>query len=205
MSAGLPPSDSVNVWPVLSTVGAGGPGTGPRKSIVTGFTCGTTPCNTYGDPELGPVNAALLDADGYKLVVGNSADADGSGTPGLWWGPSYPNASAGPDSGMASKPCGEFRGAEENLTSCVDLPGGAGCGDAGCLFQVFTDVGERNDLSSSMASRKAAMMVRLKAVAATVFQSDMNASFPENFGAADPAGSGRNLTDKHAGFLVPWL
>ena len=109
-AAGLPALDSVDQWPVLSTAGAGAQGSGPRKSIVTAFTCGTKPCNTWGDPDLGPLSGALLDSDGYKLVWGNGAAwlrSVGGGTPGIWYGRYYPNASAGcANSGIDCKPCG---------------------------------------------------------------------------------------------------
>ena len=83
-AAGLPPIDSLDQWPVLSR-----PADSKlvvRKELVTGFTCRSAPCTTMG-AEGQPLSAALLDSDGYKLVVGNGV-ADGP-APGLWWG-KYP-------------------------------------------------------------------------------------------------------------------
>lgn len=67
LDAGLPPIDSLDQWPILSR-----PADSKlvvRKELVTGFTCRTAPCTTVG-AEGQPLNAALLDSDGYKLIVG---------------------------------------------------------------------------------------------------------------------------------------
>ena len=211
-AAGLPALDSVDQWPVLSTAGAGAQGSGPRKSIVTAFTCGTKPCNTWGDPDLGPLSGALLDSDGYKLVWGNGAAwlrSVGGGTPGIWYGRYYPNASAGcANSGIDCKPCGTHTtangthepDANRSLAACAGAPGGEGCPE-GCLFNIFADPGEHTDLSATMASRKAEMAARLRAVGPTVFQSDMNASHPENLGRRETS----NAWVADSGFCVPWL
>ena len=210
IAAGLPALDSIDQWPVLSTAGAGvAAGSGPRTTLVTGYTCGFKPCNTWGDATLGPVSAALLDSDGYKLVVGNGAGfLSLGGTPGIWYSKDYPNNTVGPNSGMTAKPCGthvtangsHVPDANRSLAHCVRAPGGEGC-PHGCLFHIFEDPNEHRDLSSTMSTRKAEMMARLRAVGPTVFQSDMNASFPENLGKHDT--SDNWVTE--SGFVVPWL
>ena len=66
-AAGLPPIDSLDQWPILSR-----PANAKlvvRRELVTGFTCRAAPCTTMG-AEGKPLSAALLDSDGYKLVVG---------------------------------------------------------------------------------------------------------------------------------------
>ena len=65
----------------------------------------------------------------------------------------------------------------------------------------FADPGEHTDLSATMASRKAEMVARLCAVGPTVFQSDMNASHPENLGRRETS----NAWVADSGFCVPWL
>ena len=45
------------------------------------------------------------------------------------------------------------------------------------------------------------MMARLRAVGPTVFQSDANASFPENVGTHDSSGG----WVRQSGYVVPWL
>eukprot|EP00730_Choanoeca_flexa_P004719 TRINITY_DN11782_c0_g1_i1.p1 TRINITY_DN11782_c0_g1~~TRINITY_DN11782_c0_g1_i1.p1 ORF type:complete len:519 (+),score=67.23 TRINITY_DN11782_c0_g1_i1:149-1558(+) len=67
---GVPPSDSLSMWPMLS----GQNSTGPRLDV---------PLN-YLNATLG-FNAALIRGD-YKIVIGNQ------GHTGLWWGPDYPNS-----------------------------------------------------------------------------------------------------------------
>ena len=194
-AAGLPAMDSLDQWPVLSTPG----GKPIRKELVTGFTCRSSPCTTMG-AEGAPLNAALLDSDGYKLVIGNSAA--GGVAPGLWWGPSYPNASAGPGSGTNSKPCGVNSSmGRGGGSACVNTPGGAGCGPQGCLFNIFSDESEKHDLSASMPARKASMMARLEAIGKTVFQSDEQ---PDNFGKPDPQGALARLQE-NGGYFGPWL
>ncbi len=209
-TAGLPGLDSIDQWPILSQGGAGvAAGSGPRKSLVTGYTCGFTPCNTWGDATLGPVSAALLDSDGYKLVYGNGAGfLSLGGTPGIWYSKDYPNNTVGPNSGMTAKPCGthvnvngsHVPDANRSLAECVNAPGGQGC-PSGCLFHIFDDPTEHRDLSATMGARKAEMMGRLRAVGSTVFQSDTNASYPENLGVHDTSGDWKS----ESGFVVPWL
>eukprot|EP01047_Picozoa_sp_COSAG01_P048242 COSAG01_NODE_4683_length_4818_cov_2.240305_5_plen_215_part_00 len=140
-----------------------------------------------------------------KLVFGNSPRFL---TPGIWFSKDYPNKTAGPNSGIDSKPCGTHitangthaPDANRSLATCARVPGGEGC-PRGCLFQVFDDEGEHVDLSETMASRKAEMTARLRLVGPTVFQSDANASFPDNFGVHDSSDAWK----AESGFVVPWL
>ena len=90
--------------------------------------------------------------------------------------------------------------ANRSLAACADAPGGEGCPE-GCLFNIFADPGEHTALSATMASRKAEMVARLRAVGPTVFQSDMNASHPENLGRRETP----NAWVADSGFCVPWL
>ena len=69
------------------------------------------------------------------------------------------------------------------------------------VLSIFDDPNEHRDLSSTMSTRKAKMMARLRAVGPTVFQSDMNASFPENLGMHDTSDTWKT----ESGFVVPWL
>jgi hypothetical protein len=78
------------------------------------------------------------------------------------------------------------------------------CHESGCLFNIFDDVSEKHDLSTSMASRKQAMMARLIEIGKTVYQSDELPWAPDNAGVVDSAGA-MAAFQKSGGFLVPWL
>ena len=72
------------------------------------------------------------------------------------------------------------------------------------MFNIFDDISEKNDLSTSMSSRKNAMMARLAEIGKTVYQSDELPWAPDNAGVVDSAGA-LAAFKKTGGFLVPWL
>ena len=72
---GLPPVDSLDMWPLLS----GENTTSPRVEFATDIECDPRPRN-------GTIIKAGLISGRYKLVVGRQL-----GT-GWWWGPEYPNS-----------------------------------------------------------------------------------------------------------------
>jgi arylsulfatase A-like enzyme len=73
--AGLPPIDSLNMWPLLS----GATTVSPRAEIVVGSD--SSECG-FGN---GTMVQALIRADGYKLIIGSLGQN-------IWTGPYYPNA-----------------------------------------------------------------------------------------------------------------
>jgi arylsulfatase I/J len=72
-AAGLPPIDSLNLWPLLSGANA----TSPRAEVVLGQPF-VSSANSIGDPFLGV--QALIRADGWKLVIGTTHEN-------VWTGP----------------------------------------------------------------------------------------------------------------------
>jgi arylsulfatase I/J len=78
-AAGLPPIDSLDLWPLLSGQNA----TSPRQEVVLGQPL-VSGDNSIGDPWQGV--QALIRADGYKLVLGTTHQN-------VWTSPQYPNAS----------------------------------------------------------------------------------------------------------------
>jgi arylsulfatase I/J len=78
-AAGLPPIDSLNLWPLLSGANA----TSPRTEIVLGIPT-ISSALSIGDPYLGV--QGLIRADGYKLLIGQTHQN-------VWTSAHYPNAS----------------------------------------------------------------------------------------------------------------
>jgi arylsulfatase I/J len=73
--AGLPPIDSLNMWPLIS----GATTVSPRVDVVIGSD--SSECG-FGN---GTMVQALLRSDGYKLIIGSLGQN-------IWQGPYYPNA-----------------------------------------------------------------------------------------------------------------
>ena len=63
-AAGLPPVDSVDLWPLISGANA----TSPHSEIVLGMPT-IASGNSYGDASIGV--QAVIQADGYKLLIGH--------------------------------------------------------------------------------------------------------------------------------------
>jgi len=76
-AAGLPPVDSVDLWPMLSGTNT----TSPHGEIVLGMPT-IASGNSYGDPFIGV--QAVIQPDGYKLLLGHVHQN-------IWTGPHYPN------------------------------------------------------------------------------------------------------------------
>ena len=147
---GLPPVDSVDVWPSILVPNANSTG---RTEIFLSWSCtassaAITGCdptapsiyNTTGDPTAGqgPGDMGLISGQ-YKIVIG---DQQGRG---IWTGPVYPNGTADPH----PTPCAE-----------------------GCLYDIFADPTEHVNLKDTMPSVYTAMMAKLMAHGKTVYQTD---------------------------------
>jgi len=78
-AAGLPPVDSLDLWPLLS----GANSTSPRSEVVLGMPT-VSSANSIGDPFTGV--QALIRADGWKLITGVTHQN-------IWTSPVYPNRS----------------------------------------------------------------------------------------------------------------
>ena len=140
-AAGLPPIDSINLWPWLS----GASPTSPRTEVPIASAAGECNMNATVSP-LETVVQGLVRADGYKLLIGATGQN-------IWSGPLYPNAS----------------------TSWVDVPFHCGVpstppiGNGGCLFNVFDDPTEHNDVASAHPEIVASMYARIVELQTTAF------------------------------------
>lgn len=142
--AGLPPVDSVNLWPYWS----GQQSESPRKELALA-SC-TVPSGNFDQwcstPEdVTSVGGYIVDMGGdqglWKLIREPVLSMDG------WQGPSFPN---------------ETSSSFENLKTNQ-------CADKGCLFRIDTDPSEYHDLSSSHPDQLAALTKAMDEVQKTVF------------------------------------
>ena len=166
---GLPPVDGVNQWPLLS----GKNSTPPRSEIWLGA-ADPLPSANHGTTLV----QGLIDKDGYKILVGPSQY-------GIWQGPYYPNASSYTDWNESTErvTCGA------SASPAYPYPGA-------CLFNVFDDPTEHNDLSTSNPSKLAQLTNRLKEVQDTVFSPNRG----------QPTGLPCNLASTvYQGYYGPWL
>ena len=132
-AAGLPPVDSLNLWPMLSGMNS----TSPRTEIILGMPFISSD-NSFGDPHLGV--QALIREDGYKLIIGTTHQN-------VWTGPQYPNAS-------------------------TKWPNTANDCTNGCLYNVFTDTTEHNDVASTYPDIVTSMRARISELNATMYRPD---------------------------------
>lgn len=190
-AAGLPPVDSVSLWPYLS----GAAPASARKALPIGSTsCANQSAadqeclNHWGWGDVETVVAGLIEdagADGiWKLLLGEQT-MDG------WQGPMYPNASTKKD--------------DFSFTDAFT----ARCGAAGCLFRVDVDPAEHHDLlghgaapNASVTARAARMMAALREHNATTFSPERGP------GEDDPRVSDaacKAALDRYGGFFGPYV
>ena len=167
-AAGIPPVDSHNMWPLLS----GQTTTSPRSEVYLGAAVPLP--GLRGGPTIAQ---AIIDSDGYKLIAGNIID-------GIWQGPFFPNQSSTTD--------------WDESTDYVD------CGGANpvypypgaCLFNVFSDPTEHEDIAAKNPAKVAQLTTRLKQLTETAFS-------PLRGGTTNvPC---ETSSTKWSGFLGPWL
>ena len=178
-AAGLPGVDSVDMWPMISSGGAN-----------------TSCARTYLH-----VSPSTFISGRHKLIVGGGGPAGGGGAaaqrgiaPGTargdrgarnggstdqngWPGPVYPNASSGPN--------------------------GAGAGDlwpaqdcsAGCVFDIFADPGEHDDLGPQNPQLRAKLIGWLATANRSIYSPPRQ---PNDARCCSQA-------DENGGFMGPWL
>jgi arylsulfatase B len=156
-AVGLPPVDSVNIWPLIS----GENSTSPRTEIVLGIPTVSSPLS-IGDPYLNV--QAVIQNDGWKLLVGQTHQN-------IWTSPHYPN----------------------KTTHWPNDP--MDC-SKGCLYNVFDDPTEHNEVSKSNPSKVAELLARIQYYNSTVFK--------PNRGNDTGLGCKVQL-DKWKGFVGPFL
>jgi arylsulfatase B len=106
-----------------------------------------------GTPGIGrtTVQGVIRVADGYKLLLGDA-------NPSFWQGPTFPNSSAG----------GNF-----THLACGDPDAAAGSGRGpGCLFNVFSDPYETNDLAAQYPHIVVELRRKITEAQATVYSPD---------------------------------
>ena len=186
-AAGLPPVDSVSLWPYLS----GAQTVSPRTTLPIGSTsCESgdpNDCvNDWGWGDVKTIVAGLIEDMGqqglWKLLLGEQT-MDG------WQGPMYPNSST-----------------QKNDFTFTD-PFFGHCGADGCLFRIDTDPAEHHDLlggspNASIVARAAAMMMELKKHNATTFSPERG---PGEADKNTVSASCKAALDKYGGFFGPFL
>jgi arylsulfatase I/J len=128
--AGLPPVDSINVWPLIS----GATTSSPRQHVEISL-------NTFL-PSLG----GLIKGE-YKIIVGVGSNYTVQGL--YWTGPMYPNETSGSGHDTAAL----YRRAE----SCGVTPA------TGCMFNIFEDPGEHNNIAPKEPAIFWSLLKELKA------------------------------------------
>jgi arylsulfatase B len=168
-AAGLPPIDGYNMWPWLSGANA----TSPRMEVPVASDA--TEANLTKEFGNGTVVQAIINADGWKLMIGATGQN-------IWTGPQYPNKS----------------------TSWDDVPYHCGVpaygnnpvvGKGGCLFNIATDPTEHNDVALQNPDIVAELMTRILSWQKT--------SFTPNRGAVSPKACTAAL-DQWGGFWGPF-
>lgn len=127
----------------MSPVLLGANATSPRTEIVIGSSDGN-------DHEGNTIVAGVIDVDGWKLLIG---DID----PAFFQGEVYPNSTSA---------------AHEPHLVCGDPDAGGAARGPGCLFNVFTDPSETNDVAAANPARVKALRRRITELQATVYNPD---------------------------------
>ena len=156
-TAGLPPVDGVNLWPwiigeVLSS---------PRTEVPLGATTAEVQHrhpssnkdrNKDDEDDTNTMVQGLIRADGWKLLIGNVSQS-------FWQGPYYPN--------ITSKTLNDT----ENLYVDCGIPfrHGHSNGSNGCLFNLWTDPNEHNNVASLYPDVVLSLYQRIQTLQMTVF------------------------------------
>eukprot|EP00039_Didymoeca_costata_P029876 m.26828 g.26828 ORF g.26828 m.26828 type:complete len:552 (+) comp7838_c0_seq2:45-1700(+) len=149
-AAGLPPIDSHDLWPLLS----GQNSTSPRAVLEIGSNLGGDEANRTS----GPTMLGGIIMPPYKLLLGQGPGGiiDMAG----WPGPQSPNNTIEPNYSNITQVCGRTP-------------------ETGCLYDVYADPGEHNNLASSMTSVFTTMLEKADAIQKTVFSPDRGATDPQ--------------------------
>ena len=159
-AAGLPPIDSLNMWPLLSGTNL----TSPRTEVVLGM-----PSIASGNSIGGSTGVqAVITSDGFKGIIGVTHQN-------IWTSATYPNRSTSWDN---------------TGYDCSATKAGI------CLFNVFTDPTEHDDIAISNPAKAQELLARIAAHNATLFTPDR--------GQSDPLACTTAL-GKWRGFWGPWL
>eukprot|EP00035_Acanthoeca_spectabilis_P017658 m.371226 g.371226 ORF g.371226 m.371226 type:complete len:556 (+) comp16683_c0_seq28:2454-4121(+) len=137
--AGLPPIDSLDLWPMLSGVNK----TSPRSELQIGSNLGGDEANRTS----GPTTVGGLIHPPWKILLGwgpgNIIDIA------VWAGPDSPNGTS-VDYTNVTEACGRTP-------------------ETGCLFNVWTDPGEHNNVAAEQPEIFNSMLARLDQVQSSVY------------------------------------
>ena len=145
-AAGLPPVDSLDMWPMLSGANA----TSPRAQLEIGSNTGGEHGRTSGNTTVGGVLVPP-----YKIVLGDGPP----GTPGMdngtidmatWTGPQSPNNSQVPAPATFTQTCGRTP-------------------ETGCLYDVYADPNEHVNLAQAKPDVFAALLAKVDELQAGVY------------------------------------
>eukprot|EP00937_MAST-01D_sp_MAST-1D-sp2_P002290 g2290.t1 len=151
--AGLPPIDSLDVWPLIS----GANSTSPRAEWpLTPFGEDTVRSEHGGD-------AAYIAEGRYKLIVGERVQQAG------WCGQAHPNR---------TKPWDSFKTLLNCSAAGTAAGATAGAKKVGCLFDVLQDPGEHVDLALTMPDKAAEIYNKMLAAERHWFDPDRGTADP---------------------------
>ena len=150
-AAGLPPIDSINMWPMLS----GQVKHSPRMEIPIGS-------SDDADNQGNTIVQGLIDVNRTSNTYGLKA-IFGQTDPAFYQGPIYPNTSS------TIKP--------PHLV-CGDPDGVIGSKGPGCLFDIINDPYELNDLAGQNPGHVAGLRNRIKALQKDVYNPDRGGKDP---------------------------
>ena len=158
-AAGLPPIDSINVWPMLS----GANTSSPRSVVIIGDTSALG-YNADGQTLVG----GLIDARGYKILVGPQ-NKGRLISQYVQTGPSWPNTSSHIEPQLHNKLCGRSS-------------------QTGCLFNVFDDPTERKNIAAEQPKRFEEMLQRIDVLQKSVYSPDRGKADPHACEVAEQRG-----------------
>jgi arylsulfatase B len=178
-AAGLPPIDSIDLWPYIS----GQVDASPRTQVEIGSTTCAAPwkpgcINKWGWGNVSTIVQGLIEDRGdeglWKLLVGANP-MNG------WQGPRYPNLTTAHD--------------QWSFNSIGD------CGEQGCLYRLDTDPAEHTDRAESMPELRAQMLANL----ANLNQSTFSPYRGPGEADKDVAAACMAAKDRYGGFFGPFL
>lgn len=158
IAASLPPLDSVNCWPLIS-----GQTTSCRNEIAIGDT------SALGFNQDGQALVGALISGQYKLLLGPANKNFHVGQDVLT-GPFYPNITMGiPE--LHPKVC--------NRQPIVSEGGSGSSHEGGCLYDIFADPSETNNLAASHSNIFLQMLQRLDEIQTTTYSPDRGKRDPQ--------------------------
>ena len=174
--AGVPPIDSLNMWPLLS----GAEDKSPRTEV---YLSAAAPLPGISVGMAFP--QAIIDENGFKLIIGDSIDS-------VWTGPFYPNLTSNWNESTTIFTCTDspLSGPTPVFDPTTQMYNGA------CLFNVFDDPTEHNNIAADNLDIVKRLSLRLANLNTT--------SWNPNRGSQTNLPCELSVS-AYEGFLGPWL